>query len=76
MNEAKWIDVAATREATDDRLFAKLVEEVGEVANAHIEKTTKDLGMELEHIIFIARCWLWRLDGCPILGKPSLNAND
>lgn len=58
MNEEKWLKA---KNASPDRLFAKLAEEFGEVGKAKNEQTLADLDMELSHLIFIAEVMRWRI---------------
>lgn len=63
MNRGKWVEIASMNPTADDVLLPKLMEEVGEVAKAHVEQTTEELAEELRHVVFIAQLWLWRLNG-------------
>jgi predicted house-cleaning noncanonical NTP pyrophosphatase (MazG superfamily) len=57
MNVSKW----TRKKHHPEKLFAKLIEEVGEVAKAKNEQTLAELDMELSHVIFIAEVMRWGL---------------
>jgi NTP pyrophosphatase (non-canonical NTP hydrolase) len=57
MNYRAWEKKAATGQFPHELFLAKLMEEVGEVANAYNEKGEVALLSELEHVEFIAKCF-------------------
>jgi hypothetical protein len=57
MNYRRWEKKAKTGQFPNELFLAKLMEEVGEVANAYNEKGSVALLSELEHVEFIAQCF-------------------
>lgn len=57
MNKDRWLRRAALGEIDNDEFLAKLMEELGEVGNAYIERGRSGLLAELEHVEFIAGLW-------------------
>ena len=56
MNYKKW-NQRALKGTNPNVFLAKLMEEVGEVGNAMLEKTEDELIEELAHVEFIASCF-------------------